>query len=76
MTEITGPGHFLVFGGLVSFEVMDPAKGFAGTEFAAELEGVGRRGTREQVAELDDDEPDDPLLEDRSDEADDSDSIG
>lgn len=36
MTEVTGPGHFLVFGGLVSFEVMDPAKGFTGTEFTAE----------------------------------------
>lgn len=35
MTEITRPGHFLVFGGLVSFEVMDTAKGFARTEFTA-----------------------------------------
>lgn len=40
------------------------------------VEGVGGRGMKEKTAELDDNDPDDPPLEDRPDEADESDSIG
>lgn len=41
VTEITGPGHFLVFRGLVSFQVVDPSKGLAWTELTAEGHGLG-----------------------------------
>lgn len=36
MTKVAWPGHFLVLGGLVAFEIMDPAKGFSRAELTAE----------------------------------------